>query len=318
MGSKKKLDSQNLEFWCGCENSTMVDNGEGETGCQKCGVILHENKVDTENILINQTQDNVHQSTADYSEENHGLGGKMSREEIKKIIWRDSKKGKKFVDYRITKLVSNDEIKRNIVCQEIKNICKKERYSKRINTDACFDYEKNIEKYGFQKFKNNKMLAGTCVLRVCKYSKVKINISKVSKIINEPREKLVKCYNDIHKKIHMERLNDVENFELDRRGAIGLEISRMAHVLEIPEILIRRNLGILDNEKFELIMSGSEDTSIAAGIICIICKKNDLKITPKKIAKRLGVAENTVRNQAKKIAKLLEAVLLDKRRRNYD
>jgi len=312
------MDSQNLEFWCGCKNSTMRDNGEGQTGCQNCGIILYETNVDTENVIINQTQDNVHQSTADYSEENHGLGGSITTKEIKKIMWRDSKKDKKFVDYRITKLASNDEIKRNIVYQEIKNICKKERHSKRINTDACYDYEKNIEKYGFQKFKNNKMLAGTCVLRVCKYSKVKINISKVSKIINEPREKLVKCYNDIHKKIHMERLNDVENFELDRRGVIGLEISRMAGVLEIPEMLIRRNLGILNNEKFELIMSGSEDTSIAAGIICIVCNKNDLEITPKKIAKKCGVSENTVRNQAKNIAKLLEIVLLDKRRRNYD
>ena len=312
------MDSQNLEFWCGCKNSTMRDNGEGQTGCQNCGIILYETNVDTENVIINQTQDNVHQSTADYSEENHGLGGSITTKEIKKIMWRDSKKDKKFVDYRITKLASNDEIKRNIVYQEIKNICKKERHSKRINTDACYDYEKNIEKYGFQKYKNNKMLAGTCVLRACKYSKVKINISKVSKIINEPREKLVKCYNDIHKKIHMERLHDVENFELDRRGVIGLEISRMAGVLEIPEMLIRRNLDILDNEKFELIMSGSEDTSIAAGIICIICNKNDLKITPKKIAKKCGVSENTVRNQAKNIAKLLEIVLLDKRRRNYD
>jgi len=312
------MDSQNLEFWCGCKNSTMRDNGEGQTGCQNCGIILYETNVDTENVIINQTQDNVHQSTADYSEENHGLGGSITTKEIKKIMWRDSKKDKKFVDYRITKLASNDEIKRNIVYQEIKNICKKERHSKMINTDACYDYEKNIEKYGFQKYKNNKMLAGTCVLRACKYSKVKINISKVSKIINEPREKLVKCYNDIHKKIHMERLHDVENSELDRRGAIGLEISRMAYVLEIPERLIRRDLGILDHKKFELIMSGSVDSSIAAGIICIVCKKNDLEITPKKIAKRLGVGENTVRNQAKKIAKLLEIVLLDKRRRDYD
>jgi len=312
------MDSQNLEFWCGCKNSTMRDNGEGQTGCQNCGIILYETNVDTENVIINQTQDNVHQSTADYSEENHGLGGSITTKEIKKIMWRDSKKDKKFVDYRITKLASNDEIKRNIVYQEIKNICKKERHSKMINTDACYDYEKNIEKYGFQKYKNNKMLAGTCVLRACKYSKVKINISKVSKIINEPREKLVKCYNDIHKKIHMERLHDVENFELDRRGAIGLEISRMAGVLEIPERLIRRDLGILNNEKFELIMSGSEDTSIAAGIICIVCNKNDLEITPKKIAKKCGVSENTVRNQAKNIAKLLEIVLLDKRRRDYD
>ena len=274
----KNFDEQNLEFWCGCKNSTKVDNGEGEIACQKCGVILHEDKVDTENTIINQTQDNVHQSTADYSEENHGLGGKMSREEIKKIIWRDSKKDKKFVDYRITKLVSNDEIKRNIVCQEIKNICKKERYSKMINNDACIDYKKMIEKHGFQKYKNDKILAGTCVLRVCKNSKVKINISKVSETINEPCEKLVKCYNDVHKKISMRKPDSVINSEFSRREAIILRIHGMASILEIPEKLIRENSYILDNKKFELIISGSDDESISAGIIEFICRSNNFNL----------------------------------------
>ena len=107
-----------------------------------------------------------------------------------------------------------------------------------------------------------------------------------------------------------------ENFGNNRKKNIALKIMRWE--LEIPEKLKRKSLEWLEKPKFELIMSGSEDTSIAAGIIYIICKKNDLKITPKKIAKEFGVGENTVRNQAKKIAKLLEIVLLDKRIKNYD
>ena len=54
MDDRKIFDSQNLERWCGCINSTIVDNGEGEIGCQKCGVILYEDNVDRENNLIDQ------------------------------------------------------------------------------------------------------------------------------------------------------------------------------------------------------------------------------------------------------------------------
>ena len=58
----------------------------------------------------------------------------------------------------------------------------------------------------------------------------------------------------------------------------------------------------MENKKFEQTISGSNEQSIAAGILCIICKTNNLKITPEKIANEFKISENTVRNQAKKIA----------------
>jgi transcription initiation factor TFIIIB Brf1 subunit/transcription initiation factor TFIIB len=311
MDSGKNFDSQNLERWCGCKNSIRVDNGEGEIACQECGVILNEDKVDRENNLIDQTQDNVHQSPVDYTEDNRGLGGnKLNKEDYKKIGIKN------YDDYSITKSTLNyDEVKCNNVFQEIKNICKKERYSKMINNDACIDYKKMIEKHGFQKYKNNKMLAATSILRVCKNSKVKINISKVSKTINEPREKLVKCYNDIHKKIYTEKPNYIQNSEFNRRYVIILGISKMASILGIPQKLIRQNLDILDNKKFELIISGSDDESISAGIIEFICRNNNFNLKTKNIAKKLEISENTIRNQAKKISTILGIELGDKRKK---
>ena len=317
MDSGKNFDDQSSGFWCGCKNSTMVDRGDGETGCQKCGVILHENKFDTENVPINQTQDNVHQSTADYTEKNHGLGGMMSSREIKKVIWQDhAKADEKKVDHRLTNLAdSYDEQKCNKVFQEIKNLCKKQRHSKMINNDACIDYKKNIQRHGFQKYKNDKILAGTCVLRVCKNSKVKVNISKVSESINEPRNKLVRCYNDVHKKISMRKPDSAINSEFSRREAIILRMYGMASILQIPEKLIRKNSDILDDKKFELIISGSDDESISAGIIEFICRSNNLNLKTKKIAKKFEISENAVRKQSKKIAEVLNVKLEDKRKK---
>ena len=184
-----------------------------------------------------------------------------------------------------------------------------------ISNDACMDYKKNIQKHGFQKYKNDKILAGTCVLRVCKNSKVKVNISKVSESINEPRNKLVRCYNDVHKKISMRKPDSAINSEFSRREAIILRIYGMASILEIPEKLIRKNSDILDDKKFELIISGSDDESISAGIIEFICRSNNFNLKTKKIAKKFEISENAVRKQSKKIAEVLNVKLEDKRKK---
>ncbi|MDC0450680.1 hypothetical protein OAL59_01940 [Nitrosopumilus sp.] len=318
MDSGKNFDDQNSGFWCGCKNSTMIDYGDGETGCQKCGVILYENKFDTEDVPINQTQGNVQQNAADYTEENHGLGGMISSRDIKKVIWQEhAKADEKFVDHRLTNLAdSYVEVKCNKVIQEIKNLCKKLRYSEMIKNNACMDYKKNISKHGFQKYKNDKILAGTCVLRVCKNSKVKVNISKVSETINEPRKKLVRSYNDVHKKISIRKPDFAINSEFSRREAIILRIHGMASILQIPEKLIRKNLDILDDKKFELIISGSDDESISAGVIEFICRSNNFNLKTKKIAKKFEISENAVRKQSKKIALVLNVKLEDKRKKS--
>ena len=317
MDSGENFVDQNSGFFCGCKNSTRVDFGNGEKGCQKCGIVLDEDRLERENSPVDQTQDNVHQSIADYTEENHGLGGKISSTEIQQIIVRVNKKDKKKVDHRLTNLAdSYDEQKCNKVFQEIKNLCKKQRYSEMISRYACIDYKKNIQRHGFQKYKNDKILAGTCVLRVCKNSKVKVNISKVSESINEPRNKLVRCYNDVHKKISIRKPNFAINSEFSRREAIILRIHGMASILQIPEKLIRKNLDILDDKKFELIISGSDDESISAGVIEFICRSNNFNLKTKKIAKKFEISENAVRKQSKKIAAVLNVKLEDKRKKS--
>ena len=310
MSNRKNLDEQNSGFWCGCKNSTMIDYGDGETVCQKCGVVLADDRVERENIVVDQTQDSVHHSGADYTKSNRGLGETFgTRNELKKIGIESYK------DHRLTNLGHSDEVKCNDVFQEIENICKKQRHSKTVNEAACREYKRNIEKHGFQKYKNNKILAGTCVLRTCKNSKIRVNINNMSEIIDQPRDKLVKCYNDIHKKISMEKPNLLTNPAFDRTKRILLHIQKMASSLEIPEKIIRENLVIFDNERFELIISGSDDRSISAGKIEFICRHNNLKLKTKKIAKKYEMSENTVRKQAQKISEVLNVELGDRRRK---
>ena len=71
----------------------------------------------------------------------------------------------------------------------------------------------------------------------------------------------------------------------------------------------------MDNEKFELIISGSDNESISAGIIEFICRNNNFNLKTKNIAKKLEISENTIRNQAKKISTILGIELGDKRKK---
>ena len=95
-----------------------------------------------------------------------------------------------------------------------------------------------------------------------------------------------------------------------------MRIHGMASILQIPEKLIRKNSDILDDKKFELIISGSDDESISAGIIDVICRSNNLNLKTKKIAKKFEISENAVRKQSKKIAEFLNAKLGDKRKKH--
>ena len=205
------------------------------------------------------------------------------------------------------------EIKKNNIFRTIKDICKTRKIPLWVNQTACNYYIKIIEKNNLQKFKNDKRLAAGCVYRVCKNSdEVKISMDELAKIIGDKSKKVIVDYNYIYRKMHEKNLS-IRNFGNNRKNNIALRIMRWE--LEIPEKLKRKSLEWLEKPEFEVVISGSEDTSIAAGIICIICKKNNLKITPKKIAKEFGVGENTVRNQAKKIAAVLNVELGDKRKK---
>jgi transcription initiation factor TFIIIB Brf1 subunit/transcription initiation factor TFIIB len=113
----------------------------------------------------------------------------------------------------------------------------------------------------------------------------------------------------------MRKPDSAINSEFSRREAIILRVHGMASILQIPEKLIRKNSDILDDKKFELIISGSDDESISAGIIEFICRSNNLNLKTKKIAKKFEISENAVRKQSKKIAEVLNVKLEDKRKK---
>ena len=324
---KNDFVSQGSKHCVDHPNSTIIiDPINADEICKKCGIVVNEDWVDREYDAKQESSENAQQNEADPTQDNQGLGTVMPASLTNKEAsnWGITKESREWINrlhnpktsHNFKATSNHKEIKRNNVFRTIKDICKTRNIPLWINKGACDYYTEIIEKNNFQKFKNDKRLAAGCVYRACKNSdKVSINMDELAKIIGDKHKKIIIDYNYIYRKMHEKKLS-IRNVENNRKHKIALKITRWD--LGIPEKLKIKSLEWLEKPKFDLVMSGSQDISIVAGIICIICKKNNLRITPKKIANELEVSERTVRNQAKNIAKLLGIVLLDKREKNCD
>jgi transcription initiation factor TFIIIB Brf1 subunit/transcription initiation factor TFIIB len=72
----------------------------------------------------------------------------------------------------------------------------------------------------------------------------------------------------------------------------------------------------MDKKNFETLLSGINIVSIAAGMIDIISRTNELEIKPQSIAKFYKISENTVRKNSKNIAAKYNIKLTDKRKKS--
>ena len=321
-----------------CPNPSFItDPDTSEKFCQKCGyVIPPEDDESTEHYSSNLDSEILkkHQEKADDTQDNYGLGGVLPTKKELEGLKDSSKKPVKGKNKELFSKVKSDklgynfkpvndyqEITRNIVFRSINDIHKKHTvFPVWLNQTACNNYRKIIEKNNLHKSKNPKRLAAVCMYQVCKNSeKFMITFKELAKDIGEPEEKIRKDYNDVSRKMHEKNIEFTESRgskQHDRKMKISLEIMYWGNNLHISEILCRKSLKWLDNPKFEQTISGSNEKSIAAGIMCIICETNNLKITPEEIAYEFKISQNTVRNQTKKIATILGVELVDKRKKS--
>jgi transcription initiation factor TFIIIB Brf1 subunit/transcription initiation factor TFIIB len=207
-----------------------------------------------------------------------------------------------------------DHVKSGRVEEIITNICNKIHFSKHIEDNArAFSFEIKNHHLGY-KIKDNVLAAECTFLASRNLEPHKTSLEKIAEIVDEDYKTLVKVHNKIITEISK---NDIKKLMSDVDGRIN-HISSAIFAYpddDISQKLKKEGLNYLDDEKFESILSGTPAKSIAAGIIDIISRKNNLSVTPWKIAKFYQIHENTVRTQTKKITELLGITFLDKRKR---
>jgi transcription initiation factor TFIIIB Brf1 subunit/transcription initiation factor TFIIB len=127
-------------------------------------------------------------------------------------------------------------------------------------------------------------------------------------------KKIINAHNQIITELQKKNLEITHNKNDPRIKQITLKISQFP-LDKKYESLKRESYNWFNDKKLELILSGTRIDSFAAGIIDVISRKNNLEITPKKIAKFYKISENSVRQQSQKIAKELGITLSDKRKK---
>jgi transcription initiation factor TFIIIB Brf1 subunit/transcription initiation factor TFIIB len=240
-----------------------------------------------------------------------GADGKYAKGEIKKWTERISKSTNLHKFHQ--EYSDHDQVKTKHVLQEIEKICQKMTLPKFIEEVSKQNYYKIVYN-NLQHKKKEIYLSFFCTYLACiglKSEKSDLNIFSAK--IGEDSKILKKFYSNMVKEMWKHDIS-LEKKVDDRIKQIKIAI------LDFPDHKISKklkeeSLKYLDDKRIESIVSGSPIISIAAGLIDIISRKNKLNVTPKKIANEFKISENTVRTQSKKIAELLEIVLLDKRRR---
>ena len=336
MNNEIGSDEQHLE---GCTNSSIImEPMTSERYCETCGTV--QNASETSEHYSSDTNPDpqkYHYSSADHKQANHGLGSEItSKEELMNKALEDSQGNKvKGKNKELFSKIKNDkvgynfkpvneyrQITRNNVFDSIQHIHQKHSiFPSMINESACHYYLKIIEKNNFQTSKNHKRLGAVCVYLACKHSEeFKISFKELAEDIDESEEKIRTDYNYVYRKMHEKNMELTEAIAKrhTRKMKISLEImgGDSPERLSVSDRLRKKSLKWLDNQKFEQIISGSNEKSIAAGIMCIVCETNNLKISPEEIAYAFKISSNTVRTQAKNIAQILGIELADKRKKS--
>ena len=312
MDNKRNFSNQDSQTCPNHPNSPVREEPEsGESFCTTCG----------ERVLISNQKNNMSRHTRG-EELGSGIPQPTDKDHEGKTIAKNSEIGQWTKNISSSRSLhrfhaefsDHDFVKTKHVGKNIEGICQKFYVSEIIKEEAL-SYYPIIKKYDLGSNQNPVCLAGECIfLAIRKLEPYGVSIEKISEWINEDYKTLFNLHNKIITEISKNNIKELKinvDFRIDHIKSA---------IFRYPENVISQKLKVkchshLDNQKFDLVLSGNSVTSIAAGIIYVLATENNIKINPKKIAKFYKISESTVRNQAKKIADIWEIKLTDKRRK---
>jgi transcription initiation factor TFIIIB Brf1 subunit/transcription initiation factor TFIIB len=265
----------------------------------------------SDNTLFDETTstDSGHGANkVDETSWNKGLGTPdLDDSSVEKILGYKINKKNRWMLFK--KETAENKIKQSF--ETIENICRKKHLSIQIHKHSCYIYQK-LSKENFIHNKNDQVLAISCVYLICKELKSNITVKELSEITNINYKKVNQCLKEINKKHSETNLGINPNIN-SRITGIKLEVNKFPN---IPEKNKRDAMKIMDKKNFETLLSGINIVSIAAGMIDIISRTNELEIKPQSIAKFYKISENTVRKNSKNIAAKYNIKLTDKRKKS--
>ncbi|MHA1687917.1 MAG: transcription initiation factor IIB [Promethearchaeota archaeon] len=275
-----------------CFGNTMTIPERGETVCKQCGLVITEREVDIHHSGIRaytkQDKEKKERNGCPISilMPDIGLSTIIDRTNIKNPDLRRASKWNTHLSWE----------KRNmlIAITELKRIGGNLNFPEHVKKAAVRLYKEVFKRNLLRGRSINGMIAA-CAYYVCKNERIPITLQE---ILNESsiNENIVKrCY-----KILVSELK-LKTTHLDPVSLIPRYCADLKLDIQIEKEAIR----ILKNFIKRVSISGKDPKGFCAGVIYLVAKLNNKKVSQKDIAQVIGVTEVTLRSRYKDLLKYI-------------
>jgi transcription initiation factor TFIIB len=298
---------------CG-SNEIMSDSVRGEKICSKCGLILNESMIDTQQDWRAFDSEDLEKSArtgAPLTRMRHdkGIGTEIGKSQAELFKVSAGKRGQYFrIKQWQKRLVSSKDRNFGYALAELERIASALNLPRNLQEEVSSMYEKALEE-GLVKGRSIEAVIGSLVYALSREYGTPRLMNEICAVSGVDKRDLGRTYRYVARKL----------------GLRILPAKAIAYVPRCATILKLNDKVQVDAKKYLESLNTQEDISgkgpigVAAAALYIAAIMNEQFIPQRKIADAIGVTEVTIRNRCKDIAKILGLdEEIDKKLKNLD
>ncbi len=284
---------------CG-STEILVDNEKGEKTCSKCGLILNESMIDTQQdwrAFDTEELEKTARTGAPLTKMRHdkGIGTEIGKSKAELFKVSAGKRGQYFrIKNWQKRLVSGKDRNYGYALSELERIASALSLPKNLQEEIGSMYEKALEE-GLVKGRSIEAIIGSLVYALSReYGSPRL-MSEICDVSGVDKRDLGRTYRYVARKL---------NLRVIPAKAVNY-VPRCATILKLGDKTQIKAKQYLKNIKSEEDISGKGPIGLAAATLYIAAIMNGEIVSQRKIAEAIGVTEVTIRNRCKDIAKSL-------------
>lgn len=284
---------------CG-SNEIMSDSVRGEKICAKCGLILNDSMIDTQQDWRAFDSEDLEKSArtgAPLTRMRHdrGIGTEIGKSQAELFKVSAGKRGQYFrIKQWQKRLVSSKDRNFGYALAELERISSALNLPRNLQEEVSSMYEKALEE-GLVKGRSIEAVIGSLVYALSREYGTPRLMNEICAVSGVDKRDLGRTYRYVARKLGLRILP---------AKAIAY-VPRCATILKLDDKVQVDAKKYLDKLNLQEDISGKGPIGVAAAALYIAAIMNDQFVPQRKIADAIGVTEVTIRNRCKDIAKTL-------------
>ena len=284
---------------CGA-SEILVDSNKGEKICSKCGLILDDSMVDTQQdwrAFDSEELEKTARTGAPLAKTRHdrGIGTEIGKSQAELFKVSASKRGQYFrIKNWQKRLISSKDRNFGYALSELERVSSALNLSKNLQEEIATMYEKALEE-GLVKGRSIEAVIGSLIYSLSReYGSPRL-MNEICEVSGVDKRDLGRTYRYVARKLGL-RILPAKAIDYVPRCATILGLSDKSQV---------KAKQYLRKIKSDEEVSGKGPIGLAAATLYIAAIISGEVVSQRKIAEAIGVTEVTIRNRCKDIAKAL-------------